>query len=280
MTSKLFVYGILFLTLTGCQPSSINLPTSDPQEPVAANDLYEASRNGSLEGNVCWEGEVPVIPMVHRPISLTQHEAIPNPNEPRIDGSTNVHGALVMLRGVDARKSKSWPYPSVEVELHDRGITIHQGKTHGRYGIVRRGDPVAFRLNSERTLGVRGRGADFFSHILPPSYPRIDRVFARAGCVELASASGQFWASAELVVSDHPYVLLTDTAGKFHFSDVPSGQYELEVQVANWCVEESEIDPESGLKVRQRYFSPFQTVEKIDILPGTVVSRRIHLPVK
>lgn len=214
---------------------------------------------------------MPAAPDVKRPLSIVTSDALPHPNALRLDENKSLAGAVVMLRGVDPARSKPWNHSTVEVELHDRGITVHQGDSHGRCGIVRRGDTVVFRMSGERSLGVRGRGADFFSHILPPAFNRIEREFNTAGRVELASASGQFWANADLIVSDHPYIAITNATGEYRFDSVPTGDYEIVVMHANPAVVRNEIDPESGLLVRQQYGVPFENQRAVALKSGVTV---------
>lgn len=257
---------MLVLFVAGCEPSAINLPNREPvREPAKLGEQFDPAACGSLRGTVHWDGDVPASPVVKRPLSIVASDTLPNPNMLHLDENKYLAGAVVMLRGVDPARSKPWNHLPVEMELHDGGITIHQGDSHGRTGIVRRDDKVILRASSEKSVGVRGRGADFFSQILPPSHNRAERVFNSAGRVELTSASGQFWANADLIVSDHPYVAITNAAGEYRFDHVPPGEYEVVVMHANPAVARNEIDPESGLLVRQQYQPPFEMTYRMSV---------------
>jgi hypothetical protein len=252
--------------VVGCQPSNIALPeTTAPDYAASIGTRFNRQECGTLRGTIRWDGPRPAIEPILRPLNNVEREAIANPNAIEIGKDNSIRNALVMLRGVDPAKSKPWPYEPAEVELHERGITVHQGHQRGRLGIVRLGDKVAFRTDGKATYGVRARGAAFFAQILTPKESRVERVFHNEGRVELASASGQFWASANLIVMAHPYAMLTDSAGRFQFDNVPAGRYELVIEHPNWTVVGNEIDPETGLLVRQSYGKPLETQVAVTI---------------
>jgi hypothetical protein len=250
--------------LVGCEPSQVFLPEpATTPEPRAIGSQFNAAESGTINVRVMWEGAKPVI----SPVETTKRDTLIHPNAMAVNDDMSIRNALVMLRGVDPAKSKPWLHEPVSVELHARGITVHQGSRAGRYGFIRTGDRVTFKTKGDAVHGVRARGADFFTHILPPKKNEVERVMSREGRVELASASGQFWACAELIVSDHPYLALTDEHGNANFDNVPAGKYEIVAWHPNWEIASSEVDPETAMLVRQTYKAPFEDSISITLSP-------------
>ena len=269
---------LIMLAIAGCEPSMIALPSA--KAPVEAKPLataYDADSIGSIRGSVIWVDARPVPAPIQCPVGDNRFEPIPNPNAPKINENNRLAGAVVMLRGVDPARSKPWPFAPVEVVLAERGITVHQGNRNGRVGFAHRGDSVTFRTNGEKTFGLRARGDAFFAQILPPAQSSITRTFPDAGRVELSSASGQYWASADLYICDHPYVTMTDANGEFSIANAPPGHYELAVEYPNWNIEASEIDPETALLVRQIYAPHVQQIYPAAIEPKQTRTYELHL---
>jgi len=271
---------LIVVVAAGCEPSTIALPlaaTPDPLPPLGTH--FDRAESAKYSGRIHWcipdhfpahWTYPPNIPPVRRSLGNNRHDEIPNPNALTREPDRGIVGAVVALRGIDPAKSKPWHHPPVEVELTDRGIIVHQGDHHGRDGFVRRGDTVVFRVSGEQTLGFRARGAECFGSILTPKQSQVTHRFNKPGRVSLTSASGQYWSSADLFICDTPYITRTGADEEYVLSDIPPGPCEYAVYIPNWNVESCEIDPETGVLVRQQYAAPFEYVDPI------VIKARVH----
>jgi hypothetical protein len=264
----------------GCG-SDTDTPTPEPQPKAisgAAGVNFDPSSCGTITGLVTWVGPVPEVAPVPHQIPRSgggghQTSIVPLGNAPRIDKFTRaVAGTVVYLRDVEPARAKPWDLPPATVEFRDSQLLIQQGGRTARAGFVRRGEAVTFLSAEERFHVLRARGAAFFSFALPDADTPREHTFDQCGCVELTCGAGCFWQAAQLFVCDHPYYAITDDAGRFSFTQVPAGRYDLVTWHPNWVVERTERSPESGLPYRLAYAPPLEVSR-----PAAVSARRTTL---
>src|SRR5262249_47492205 len=189
------VAGLVWMMRTGRTPHPL-YPIPEP-EPLATDlgTTHDPLRCGTIAGRVIWSGPEPAVPPIELPITPVlpiQKKEVPNPNRPRIkDGG--LADAIVWLENVDRSRSKPWTLPAVRVALHDFDFVVPEGNAKGRIGIVRRGTPVEFVSRESAMHSARGRGAAFFTQMLPEPGKPVSRVLPENGVVELSSGSGYFW---------------------------------------------------------------------------------------
>lgn len=282
----LFLMVLAALLAAGCgseSPVDARTPTHSELTPNAPS-AFDPSTCGKLTGLLSWVGPIPeVTPITYmspaREGAGYSTHTLRAPNAPRIDRSTRgLAGAVVFLRGIDPSKAKPWDLPPVTVELNDLQITVRQGNRTERSGLVRRGDAVTF-LSLEPEFNVlRGRGAAFFALPFPEPNQPLTRTLDTCGRVDLTSAAGFYWQSAELFVCDHPYYAVSDAEGRFEFTEVPAGQYDLVAWHPNWLVTRTERNPESGLTSRQLYAPPLEIARPVTITPGRTKLANLTMP--
>ncbi len=265
---------LVLLAVVGCDgPLKVEAPERPQPVERPANDRYDPARSGTLTGIVRWNGPVPVVepvsvvgfrlgePLVARPLS--------NPNAPRI-ANGGLGSAFVRLEGVDPRRAKPMSPVSVEVGLDADGIMI--AGTASRHRVV--GVPLGSEIRLVNRIagigGIRARGAEFYSHLFPETDRGTTRGASRRGWTTFSSASGQFWAVADLFVAEHPYFANTDSDGRFRFEDVPDGEYELVAWHPHWRVAGHELDPESGVVARWKYQPPVEIRTTVRVGIGSV----------
>jgi hypothetical protein len=247
------------------------VPPPEPEPLIAlVPGSFDASNAGRITGRVTWTGHKPVPPPFLFGVPAADGnftmKMISNPNTPVIDDmSCAVTGAVVFLRGIDPSRAKPWDHPPVRVELKDRNIRVIQGDAAGRAGFVRRGGTVEMKSAEPVYHVLRARGAAFFSLTFPQPDQPLSRTFDTAGCVELSSGSGFYWASADLFVSDQPYWAQTDSKGHYDFENVPTGSYEVVAWIPGWDVTKQERDPETGLVTRQTYSAPLEASRSVKL---------------
>lgn len=281
----LHVLALGTLALAGCgtEPPAAASPTQ-PQSPPALATAFEPAACGTLGGFVTWAGPIPNVPPVTYNVPRVdgngfEPRTLAQANTPHIDFATRgVEGAVVFLRGIDPARARAWDLPAVRVELRDAQIAVIQGDRTARTGFVPRGGPVTVRSVDPECHVLRGRGAAFFALPFPEPDQVLERTFDSCGRIELSSAAGFYWQAADLFVCDHPYYALTEADGRFRFTSVPAGRYDLVVWHPNWVVTRSERNPESGQTSRQYYAPPLENSRPVDVAPGRNTVANLTLP--
>jgi hypothetical protein len=278
----LLALSVLFAAGCGSEtPAVADLPQLPaPASPTAFNP----ADCGTITGLVTWTGPVPDVPQItHFTLRADEsgydnHDITP-PHKPRIKPFTRgLGGAVVFLREVDPARTKPWDHPAVTVEFRDSQIVVKQGPRAARSGFVRRGAEATFQSAEEELHVLRGRGAAFFALPFPEPNQPLTRTLDTCGRVELSSASGLYWQSAELFVCDHPYYAISDEEGRFEFTHVPSGQYDLVVWHPNWILARTERNPETGQPSRLYYAPPLESSRPVRVVPGRVTLANLTLP--
>ena len=273
---------LVLLPAAGCGAEPPAAANTAP--PAAIATAFDPGKCGRLAGRVTWNGPLPEAPTfifgMPKKDGSFDVRLMPNPNRPQIDpNSRAVANAVVYLRKIDTAAAKPWTHGDVRVELTDRQIVVRQGDDPPRrVGFVRRGKPVDLVATDPFFHALRGRGAAFFTFPFPDSVKERTRAFDTVGRVELSSAAGFYWASADLFVDDHPYYTLTNREGRFVLDDVPAGSPELVVWLPGWGVTKQERDPESGLVTRQLYDPPTEVRTRVAVAPGQTEHVAVTLP--
>jgi hypothetical protein len=256
---------MLWLMRTPAPPRPL-YPIEEPRPPATDfGTAFDAAKCGSVSGRVLWGGPEPTVEsiVVFRAFAPpANQETVPNPNAPRINAG-GLADAVVWLRPVDLKQSKKCDLPPVVVEIGPTDFVVRQGDRSSKVGIVRCGEAVDFVSREAKLHSARGRGAAFFTQMLPDPDKPVRRTLSESGVVELSSGSAYYWMRAYLVVSDHPYVAVTEKDGSFALIQVPDGEYELVCWKANWHVERLEYDPEA--------FGPARLVFRPAVEKRTVV---------
>ncbi len=292
----------LFAIGCGSEPPAA---ASTPTPPTPSSDKpadFQPSACGQINGLVTWDREKaipsvqPVIDLRPRPDGKgSDLRVLVHPYAPRIDPFTYaLAGAVVYLRGVNPTRAKPWDLPPVSVEIRDSQILVKQVavkkgddpqngikpdlRVTGRVGFVRRGEPVKFQSAEPVFHSLRGRGAAFFAIPFPDPERPLERSFDTYGRVELTSAAGFSWHAADLFVCDHPYYAISDLEGRFQFTQVPEGIYELVAWHPNWGTTASERNPETGLVQRLVYAPPLESSRPVMVNPGRKTFANANLP--
>ena len=76
------------------------------------------------------------------------------------------------------------------------------------------------------------------SYNLPFPFPNQinSRTMATPGLVNLRCNGGHVWMNAEMMVVSHPYYAVTDESGRYEFTNVPPGTYEIVAWHEGWGV--------------------------------------------
>ena len=267
---------LVCLTLAGCTPARVDPPTPPRVELGVA---FDPTATGTIRGQVTWQGALPVSERASGVVPDGDEyrlREVTNPFAPIVDPTTHgLAGVLVTLDDIDPTRSRPWDHPPVSLTMAD-----FQYRLTPASGVVRVGDSVTFVSSDPELHVLRARGAAFFSLTFPrPNQPRTRR-FDKPGIVELTSGAGYFWNAVDLCVSEHPYVAVTDSQGRYAFQQVPEGAYTVTTRFRDSTVTRVERDPETGLPFRHFYAEPLVRSWPVNVarggetrVPETVVSR-------
>jgi hypothetical protein len=275
---------LLLIASAGCGEAPA-VPPDDPWPLENAGSQFDPLTCGTIRGRVTWQGDLPTVePFTILPVAIDlnlklEKQVKANVNAPVIDKKTRgVGNAVVFLRGVDPVRGRPWDLPPVTVAMKDQRFCIEQGIHDGRYGFVRRGEPVEMvsreqvpTSNTPPLHMLHAQGAAFFTLAFPDPEKPLPRRFGKNGVIELSSACTYYWMRAYLFVDDHPYYVRTAPDGKFALPDVPPGDYDLVCWMPNWHEAGRDLDPEMGILLRLFFRPPVETVRRITVAEGQTV---------
>ena len=268
----------------GAEPPSVGAPAGEAVPSADRPGAFQPDVCGGVMGSVTWTGPIPVVPPVVdiRPrTDGTGYDTrtLAQPYAPAVDRTTfALGGAVVYLRNVDPVRAKPWDLPPVRVEFRDAQILVAQGtRPAGRVGFVRCGSSASFRSVDPVFNVLRGRGAAFFALPFPDPDKSLERTFDTAGRVALTSAAGFQWQAADLFVCDHPYFTLSGSDGRFEFTQVPEGTYDLVAWHPNWNTTGHERNPETGLVQRVAYAAPLEAARPVTVTRGRTTFAPVNL---
>jgi hypothetical protein len=283
--------GLLLWVLYTPRPPKPLFPIHEASPVTELASAFDPARSGTVRGTVEWSGAAPLVEPIKRisvRIPPAETSTVPNPNVPRVVNG-RLADALVYLVGVDPKRSAAWKQETVSIEARLEGFTVKQGKCPGRIAVVRRGDPVELvscdpvdPATHEPLHSIRGRGAAFFTQMLPVPNKPVSRTFSDTGIVELSSGSGYFWLRGYLFVSDLPYAAVTGPDGGFNFADVPDGEYEAVCWFPNWHVDHFGNDPELSMwggPVRMAFRPAVEKRQKVLVKAGQETGLKFTLSV-
>jgi hypothetical protein len=119
--------------------------------------------------------------------------------------------------------------------------------------------------SSDATLHtIHMDGAASFNLPFPfPDRPT-SRTLVTPGLVHLRCNGGHVWMNAEMMVVRHPYYAVTDETGRFEFTDVPPGNYEVVAWHEGWGLagKEQAYDVLTERSVQRPVFTEPKTWEK------------------
>lgn len=225
-------------------PSGIKIPLAE---------RFHPEETGQIVGQVLWEGEVPTIAPL--PTHMTPYSPViqiprPNPLAPQVSASHGLADAIVRLQRVDLTRSRPWDLSVPTVEAHNLDFRVKVDGRESRYGIIRAGSTINLVSREKMMHSIRAQGTDYFTQMLTDPNRPVARTFSTPGIAELSSGSFFYWARSFLIVSEHPYVAVTDSEGRFHLDQVPSGEYEITCWKGNWQIDHYDRDPEYLIPVR------------------------------
>ena len=191
-------------------------------EQVFGYEVISVSEGGSVVGTVKYTGPRPVA----EPLSISKDQEVcgktEKVNETLLIGENQgVQNAVVSLMNIE--KGKRFSQKSATLDQKDCRYAPH-------ILLV----PVSSELSILNNDGILH---NFHSHstnnpTVNKPQPKFKKVmkekFSEPEVIKV-TCDAHAWMSGWLVITDHPYYVVTDTKGNFQLEDVPPGQYELKV---------------------------------------------------
>jgi hypothetical protein len=223
--------------------------------------VIKVTDGGTISGTVKWSGPVPR--SVEFPITKDAQICDPDSKNTAdlerliIGPQGGVANTVVYLKNITSGKAMDLP-----------AQRRHLDQKHCRYIphiLLVPKDGTLDMMSSDATLHtIHMDGAATYN--LPFPFP--DRITSRtmptAGLVNLRCNGGHVWMNAEMFVAPHPYYAVTDESGRFEFTDVPAGTYQIVAWHEGWTLagKEQSYDVLTERSVQRPVFTEPKTWEK------------------
>ena len=223
--------------------------------------VISVTDGGTISGSVKWTGPVPhemEFPVTKDPQicdpegkkTISLERLIVGPEE-------GVANTIVYLKNISAGKPLELPEQRRHLDQH-----------HCRYIphilLVPANTDLQMKSSDATLHTIHMDGAASFN--LPFPFPNQinSRTMSTPGLVNLRCNGGHVWMNAEMMVVPHPYYAVTDESGRFEFTGVPPGTYQIVAWHEGWKLRgrEQAYDVLTERSVQRPVFSEAQTWEK------------------
>ncbi len=226
---------------------------------------------GKIAGTVKWSGAVPhalEFPVTKDPqICDPESKKMVDLERLIIGPQGGLANTVVYLKNVSSGKAMDLPEPRRHLDQRRCRYIPHI--------LLVPENGILSMMSSDATLHtIHMDGAASFN--LP--FPFTDRPTARTmstpGLVHLRCNGGHVWMNAEMMVVPHPYYAVTDESGRFEFTDVPPGTYQIVAWHEGWGLagKEQAYDVLTERSVQRPVFSEARTWEKSVTVSANQVS--------
>jgi hypothetical protein len=193
--------------------------------------VITVSNGGTISGTVKWSGPIPR----GLEFPVTKDPQICDPESKKtvaldrliVGPQDGVANTIVYLKDISSGKAFDLPEQR-----------RHLNQLHCRYVphiLLVPENAVLQMESSDATLHtIHMEGAATFNLPFPFTHQITARTMSTPGLVHLQCNGGHVWMSAEMMVAPHPYYAVTDESGRFDFSDVPAGTYQIVAWHEGW----------------------------------------------
>jgi hypothetical protein len=230
---------------------------------AAQSDYRVISVNdgGTISGTVKWSGPVPhelEFPITKDPqICETDGKKTASLERLIVGPEGGVANTIVYIKNISAGKAMDLP----EQRRH-----LDQKHCHYIPHILLVPESGELQMkSSDATLHtIHMDGAASFNLPFPFTNQTVSRNMSTPGLVNLHCNGGHVWMNAEMMVVPHPYYAVTDESGRFEFTSVPPGTYQIVAWHEGWSLvgKEQAYDVLTEKAVQRPIFSEPKTWEK------------------
>jgi Polysaccharide lyase family 4, domain II len=216
---------------------------------------------GTVSGTVKWSGPVPRA--LEMPVTKDPKICDPDGNKTTsldrlvIGPDAGVANTIVYLKNVSSGKAFDLPQQRRHLDQktcryvpHILLVPVNESLT------MRSSDPTLHTIHMD--------GAATYNLPFPFADKPTSRPMPTPGLVNLRCNGGHVWMNAEMMVVQHPYYAVTDESGRFEFTEVPPGTYQIVAWHEGWNLmgKEQSFDVLTEKKVDRPVFSESKTWEK------------------
>jgi len=223
--------------------------------------VVSVADGGTISGAIKWTGPVPR--QLDFPITKDPQICAPDGSKTTslerliVGPEGGVANTIVYLKNISAGKAMQLP----EQRRH-----LDQRRCHYVPHILLVPQNAELQMkSSDATLHtIHMDGAATYN--LPFPFPNqiSARAMATPGLVNLRCNGGHVWMNAEMMVVPHPYYSVTDESGRFEFTNVPPGTYQIVAWHEGWTLagKEQAYDVLTERSVQRPVFTEPKTWEK------------------
>ncbi len=231
--------------------------------PVLGQDykVVNVVDGGTISGTVKWAGAVPraiEVPITKDPqICEIDGKKAADLERLIIGPEGGVANTVVYLRDVSSGKAFD-----LSPQLR------HLDQKHCRYIphilLVPKNEMLTMQSSDATLHTIHMDGAASFNLPFPFADKPTSRAMSTPGLVNLRCNGGHVWMNAEMMVVTHPYYAVTDETGRFEFTDVPPGTYQIVAWHEGWGVvgKEQSFDVLTERKVDRPVFTQPKSWDK------------------
>src|SRR6202167_4972206 len=230
---------------------------------AAQNDykVINVNDGGTISGTIKWAGTVPH----EMDFPVTKDAAICDPEGKKnvslerliVGPDGGVANTVVYLRNISAGKAMELPEQRRHLDQKKCRYVPHillvPQKTASQ---MQSSDPPLHTIHMD--------GAATFNLPFPFPNQLVSRNMSTPGLINLHCNGGHVWMNAEMMVVNHPYYAVTDESGRFEFSGVPPGTYQIVAWHEGWGLagKEQAYDVLTEHTVQRPIFTEPKTWEK------------------
>jgi len=206
-----------------------------------AYDEVDVKNGGALSGTVKVTGTIPADGIV-KVTKDSQHCGNTLPREKYVvaaDGG--VKYAVVLIKEI--KSGKPLPKTPIEIDNVKCAFVPHvQAAVKGQQLIIKNTDPMLH--NTHLYLNNR----TVYNFALPVTGMEVKKPIRKAGLISV-ECDAHSWMKGYLYITEHPYIAVTDKAGKFKIDNIPPGTYDIVIWHEALGTQEKKVTVEAGKTV-------------------------------
>jgi hypothetical protein len=240
--------------------------------------VITVSDGGTISGSVQWTGPIP-----HSlEFPVTKDQQICDPDSKKmidlerlvIGPKGGVANTVVYLKNITSGKA---------LELPEQRRHLDQKRCrYVPHILLVPQNQMLSMVSSDATLHtIHMDGAASFNLPFPFPNRTNTRNMQTPGLVHLRCNGGHVWMNAEMFVVTHPYYAVTDESGRFEFTQVPAGNYQVVAWHEGWSLagKEESYDVLTERSVARPVFTEPKTWERsVTVRPNDVSTVEFVLP--